>query len=316
MTEGSSNRVLVTGAGSGMAAALINDLLAAGRAVTGASRAAGRRLPPGVRHVATGEINRSTDWSDALRDARTVVHCAGLTRLHPGESDRAFDVVNHQGTVALAEQSSASGVQRLVYISSASIVGRRSDSQPLDASSPPIITSLYSRSKFDAEQALFRIAATTGLEIVIVRPPRVVGTKLTGHLAVLARLIAHGLPLPFGALTQNRRDNVSLVNLSSLIELALTEPGAKGAIWYATDDDPISTRTMIARIAALEGCSARQVGVPELALRAMVTAMPRRLLGNLDSRAMLSELVDSYELDVAPQKRLGWRSRQRTFVTG
>lgn len=307
-------RILITGGNGRLAQRIARRLLSEGTAVT----LAGRSLPDpaglDVRSVAVGPVGGDTDWTDALRDATGVVHAGAMTRKGDGESDALFDVVNHQGTRALAGQAAAAGVRRFVQISSASIAGRVSPGRPLRVDDPPAPTGIYSQSKLAAEKALAEVAAATGLETVILRPPRIIGEPLGGNLALFERLIIRGIPLPFGSIAHNRRDNVSPASLVEMVVLALREPGAVGGTFYVTDDDPLSTRALVERIAARNGRRAILIPVPAAMLRAIIGVLPARFLGQLTRAEMTAELLDSFELDVEPAKRLlNWRARPGTL---
>lgn len=63
----------------------------------------------------------------------------------------------------------------------------------------------YGLSKWEAEQVLHRVAAETGLEVVIVRPPLVYGSGVKGNFEKMLRVVSWGLPLPFLSV-KNMRD--------------------------------------------------------------------------------------------------------------
>ena len=76
-----------------------------------------------------------------------------------------------------------SGVKRLVYVSSIKVNGEATHGgnkfTEIDSPNPQ---DPYGVSKWEAEQALHCIAAETGLEIVIVRPPLVYGPGVKATL--------------------------------------------------------------------------------------------------------------------------------------
>lgn len=306
-------RVLVTAASGAVARHLIARLDGQGVAVTAAGRGTIADLPPGVRTVAVGRVDAATDWRGALSGVSHVVHAAALTRLDAGDDDADFDAVNHQGTRALAEQAAAADVRRFVQISTAAVNGRASGT-PIAPDGPTAPANAYARSKLAAEIALWDIAARTGLEVAVVRPPRIVWPRLTGNLRLFERLIAKGVPLPLGAIGGNARDNVSPDNLVAIIRACLVHPAAPGHVFFATDDDPLSTRALAERIGVRIGRRARLVPVPPALLRGVVAMMPARLLGGLNRQEMTSELLDDFRLDVGPtRERLGWQPVRGTL---
>lgn len=305
-------RVLITGGNGALARRIATKLESLSVPVSLAGRS--RPAPHGGRSVEVGPIGPDTDWGEALKGVSHVVHGAAMTQLAANESEADFDLVNRGGTLALAEQAADAGVVRFVHISSASVMGRVSGGAPLSVGDAPRPESAYSRSKLAAEQALATIASSTRMAVVVLRPPRIVGDPLSGNLALFQRLIARGVPLPFGAITTNRRDNVSPGNLVGLILLALTHPEAAGRTFFATDDDPLSTRTLAERIASRSGGKARLIPVPAPLLRTIVRGMPKRLLGRLSRQEMAAELTESFHLDMAPARDLlGWQAEPGTL---
>lgn len=303
-------RVLTTGANGALGSSLIASLIDLN--VCGAARTTPTRLPDGVTGFAVGALHADTDWSAALEGATHVVHCAGLTYVpdvSDAEAEAQFQTVNVAATVALARQAVRAGVKRLVYISSLTVNGKHSPDvgTPFSHADIPNPLSSYSRSKWDAERALTEIAADTGLEVVLVRIPRIVWPNLTGNLAMLEKLVAKGLPLPFGLIQHNARDNISSDNLLSALRVCITHPAAANQTFLISDQHPLSTRELVIVLGKRIGKSARLVPVPAWLLRAIVMAIPARLLGKMNRTDMLDELLRSLRIDSSHFERLtGW----------
>jgi mannose-1-phosphate guanylyltransferase/mannose-6-phosphate isomerase len=160
----------------------------------------------------------------------------------------------------------------------------------------------YALSKLEAEQALLALAAQTDMEVVIIRPPLVYGTGAPGNFASLVRWVRGGLPLPLGAV-HNQRSLVALDNLVSLVLLCadrVRSPKAANQVFVVCDGEDVSTPTLLRKVAQAVGRSSRLLPVPERLLRAGARlagkrAVADRLLGNLQ--------VD----DTKVRKLLGWR---------
>jgi nucleoside-diphosphate-sugar epimerase len=290
--------ILVTGANGKLGRALVEHFVASGQGVHAAARAMPVGLPEGATGFAVGPLSSATDWRAALSDVATVIHCAALTWIDPEATDQTgFQTVNVDATERLARRAAESGVKRLVYISSLTVNGKHSGAQPFRHDDVPNPGSPYSRSKWDAEQALRRIEAETGLEIVVVRPPRIIWPELTGNLALMAKLIKRGIPLPFGLLDKNVRDNISAVNLVEAIARCAAEPEAAGKTQLVSDGTPMSTRALAVWLGERVGRKAKLLPVPERLLRLLITVVPRRLLGSLNRKEMLDELVLDLKID-------------------
>lgn len=289
--------VLVTGATGFLGSAVVDHLIARGRRVRAAVR---RDAGPGA--VAVGDLSSSTDWSAALEGVDTVVHCAARAHvLNETSADPVsqFRAVNRDATIALALQAAAAGVRRFVFISSIGVNGAETRGTPFRHDDTPQPHSPYAVSKSEAEGDLHKVAFETGLEVVILRPPLITGPDPKGNLATLNKVIAKGLPLPFGLVTKNRRDLVSRATLCSLIDTVIDHPAAAGETFLVSDGAPISTRVLLERMAAAQGRSLTLLPVPPALL-----ALPLAFLGK---GAMASQLFGDLEVDIAHTRQiLGW----------
>lgn len=297
--------ILVTGATGFLGRAVVAHLTRSGRTV----RAAIRGPADGSSRVQTfvvGDLTADTDWSTALEGVETVVHCAA--RAHVLKEQAAdplavFRAVNCEATLSLARQAAAAGTRRLVFISSIGVNGAATLGRAFRHDDPPQPHSPYAISKFEAEQGLRSIEAETGLEVVIIRPPLVMGPDPKGNLGTLNRLIDKRLPLPFGLATRNRRDLVSRENLCRLIEAAIDHRAAAGQTFLVSDGNPISTRTLLERLALDRGRRLILLPVPPALL-----ALALKLAGK---GAMASQLCGDLEVDIGHTRdTLGWDPRQ------
>src|SRR6266700_594287 len=87
-------------------------------------------LPAGVESARIDSVGPDTDWSEALDGIDTVIHLAA--RVHvmdetSAEPLAAYRQVNVVGTERLARQAAASGVRRLVFLSSVKVQGEETD---------------------------------------------------------------------------------------------------------------------------------------------------------------------------------------------
>lgn len=298
-----SQRVLVTGASGFVGRCLTATLAAAGRDVRTALRPSAL-LPAsaGVEPVVVGNLDETTDWTAAMNDIDSVVHLAA--RVHVMQ-DKAVDPlaefrrVNVQGTLQLARQAVDAGVRRFVFISSIKVNGEGTlKGCPYTADDVPAPMDAYGISKLEAEQGLLTLAASTGLEVVIIRPVLVYGPGVRANFLKMMRWLERGLPLPLGAI-DNRRSLVSLDNLVSLILTCMEHPDAANQVFLVSDGEDMSTTTLMRRTALALGKSARLVPVPESVLTVIGC-----LLGKRD---VAQRLCGSLQVDIAKTRRvLGW----------
>jgi nucleoside-diphosphate-sugar epimerase len=263
-------RVLVTGASGFIGRALCDALAARGLSVRAAVRRASS-ITGDARVV--GEIGPDTEWRRALHGVDAVVHLAArvhVMRDAAADPLGAFRTVNVAGTERLARECVVSQVRRLVFVSSIKVNGERTQGRPFSETDPPAPEDPYGVSKLEAEQALQRVAAATGLEAVIVRPCLVYGPGVRGNLGRLLAAIERGVPLPLASV-DNRRSLIGLTNLCDLLARCVAHPSATGEIWLASDGEDLSTPELIRALAAGAGRPARLMPFPprwlELAAR-------------------------------------------------
>lgn len=294
-------RVLVTGANGFIGRALCRELTSAGFEVTGAVR----EMPAGPEAsfdtIVTGEVGPDTDWHQALRGAEAVVHLAGRVHATDGRRPNALALyrrVNVEGTRRLAEAAGESGVGRFIFLSSVKVHGEASGAAPFTEGDRPAPRDPYGVSKWEAEQALTRVAEGAGFAPVILRPPLVYGPGVKGNFLALLRLCASPLPLPFAAVG-NRRSLIFLANLTAAIRHCLTHPAAEGKTFLLRDGEDVSTPELIRRLRAALGRPARLVSLPPPALRLLAGVIGR---GRAASRLLGSLAVD----DGLLRSSLGW----------
>jgi len=295
--------VVVTGAAGFVGRAVVAHLVAQGMAVRAVVR-----MPPaapiaGAEVHPMGTLVARTDWQPVLAGARAVVHCAARAhKLADSTSDPLADfrAENCDITTALAEQCASAGVGRFVFLSTIGVLGAQTFGRPFRAGDPPAPHSDYARSKHEAEQSLQTIAARTGLELVVIRPPLVYGPGAPGNFGAMVRAVARGWPLPLGAITHNRRSLVAIDNLVDLVAVALSHPSAPGRVLLPCDGEDLSTAALVRRLALALRQPARLVPVPERWLTAAF-----RLAGREQTA---SQLCGSLQIDPTESREvLSWR---------
>lgn len=288
--------LLVTGATGFVGAALCARLAADGWEVVPAVR-----RPSGLpREAVVGNLEAATDWRPALAGCDAVVHLAA--RVHVMRDTAAdplalYRATNTDATLNLARQAAQAGVRRFVFISSIKVNGEGRDA-PYRESDTAAPEDAYAISKWEAEQGLLRIAAETGLEVVILRPPLVYGPGVKANFRRLVDTVARGWPLPLGAI-QNRRSLLYLGNFVDAIRVCVEHPAAAGQTFLIDDGEPVSTPELVRAVARAMGRPARLLSVPVGMLE-----FAGALLGR---RAAVRRLTGSLWLDSsAIRSRLGW----------
>jgi nucleoside-diphosphate-sugar epimerase len=245
-------------------------------------------------------IDAHTDWARALDRVEAVVHLAArahVLRDEVADPLAAYRAINTAGTLHLARQAAQSGVRRFVFVSTVKVHGEASI-RPLSETMAPAPQGPYAISKHEAEIGLRDIAAQTGMEVVILRPPLVYGPGVKANFAALMRAVARGWPLPLGAL-DNRRSLVALDNLVDAILTCLEHPAAAQQTFLVSDGEDLSTTALLRRLGLALGRPARLVPVPAALLTVGATLLGRR--------AMAERLCGNLQVDITKARTLlGW----------
>ncbi len=235
------------------------------------------------------ELSAETNWISALDGVNVVIHCAALAHVKHGLNQFAsaeFRLVNVGGTLSLARQAATVGVRRFVFISSIGVNGIKTDLFPFTADSEDAPHTAYAKSKYDAENGLRVLAAHTGMEVVIIRPPMVYGFNAPGNFGLLIHWLNRDIPLPLGSVTRNRRSWVALDNLVDLVVTCLAHPRAVNQTFLVSDDTDVSTTEFLRRIEKIFDRRVRLLPVPVTILKTALVvvgkaSLAQSLLGSL-----------------------------------
>lgn len=250
-----------------------------------------------------GELSSGTNWTDVLTRVSVVIHCAARVHImndHADDSLIEFRQINVDGTLNLARQAAEAGVKRFVFLSSIKVNGEQTaPCLPFTADQQPNPGDPYGVSKCEAEAGLRTLAQESGMEVVIIRPPLVYGPGVKANFLAMMRWLWHGVPLPLGAVTKNRRSLVGLDNLVDLIMTCLDHPSAANQTFLVSDGEDISTTELLRRMGAALGKPARLLPVPVRMLEAGAA-----LLGKRD---LSKRLCGNLQVDISKARDLlGW----------
>lgn len=228
-----------------------------------------------------------------LADIHTIIHTAARVHIMDDSSPdqlAAYRAANVHGTIALAQAAANAGVKRFIYLSSIKVNGEEtSPDKPFTAFDVPNPQDPYGVSKWEAEQALREVERSSGLEVVVVRPPLVYGAGVKANFETMMKWLAWGVPLPFGAI-DNRRSLVSLQNLLSLLSSCIHNANAGGKTFLVSDGEDLSTTQLLRRLAKALGQKSRLVPVSGRILTAVAA-----LIG---SRAVAQRICSSLQVDI------------------
>lgn len=294
--------VLVTGASGFVGCALCRAIIGRRSLRISVRNKASNKWPDEI-DVVEASLSPRQDWISALTGVSVVIHCAARVHVMNEKSSdplAEFRRVNVEGTLHLARQAAASGVKRFVFLSSIKVNGEQTqDNSPFTADQRPNPGDPYGISKMEAEDALRSLAKLTGMEVVIIRPPLVYGPGVKANFLSMLRWLKRGIPLPLGAVTDNKRSLVGLDNLVDLIVTCIDHPRAANQTFLVSDGESLSTTALLKRMGVALGRPARLISVP----------VPMLVLGAslLGKSGVMQRLCGSLEVDISKtQEFLDW----------
>ena len=260
MTRSWGPRVLVTGATGFLGVHVSQALLGRGLAVRALTRPGSPPAPGGTEPAPVGSLSDSAGLRRALEGVTSVIHLAAYVH-HPRvpHDEAAYREVNVDGTVALLDAGGASGIRDFVFVSTVKAVGEISR-EPWTERTRPAPVDPYGRTKLAAEEAVRAAALRHGLHAPILRLPLVYGPGMRANALRLFQLIDRGLPLPLGAV-HNQRSLLYVGNFVAAVTATL-EHEAGNDLFFVSDGPPIATPDLIRAIARALGRPARLVSVP------------------------------------------------------
>lgn len=270
-----NERVLVTGADGFVGRYVCRKLIESGYSLRAGVRTVDsipdlQRAVPGLNDSSLlGDLGASPELKGPLSGVSAVVHLAARVHImkeSSGNPLQEFRRVNVVGTKSLAYAAAAAGVRRFIFVSSIKVNGDSTSGEPFHVDMPSDPQDAYAISKWEAEEALRSVAAESGLEVVIVRPPLVYGPGVRGNFLRLMRLIDRALPLPWPK-QGNRRSMIGAENLADFLVRCIDHPEAAGHSFLVKDSEDVSTRELIARLARLLGRPVRLIPVSESLIR-------------------------------------------------
>lgn len=300
--------ILVTGANGFVGESIVKRLLTTEYQTIASVRKL-PKLQQDCEYRLINSLEYNSNLTNALRDIDVVIHTAARVHLMNDKSAdplTEFRKVNVKGTLNLARQAVEAGVKRFIFISSIKVNGEATElGRPYTEGSKPNPTDPYGVSKYEAEQGLLKIAETTPLEVVIIRPSLVYGENVKGNFYSLMKWTYKGVPLPIGGIKQNLRSLVSVDNLVDFIVTCIEHPNAKNEVFLISDDDDISTAGLLEEISKGLGVKNKAVNIPVEFINTAASAVGKS--------GVAQRLSGSLQVDISKAKTLlGWKPKYST----
>ncbi|WP_180902415.1 NAD-dependent epimerase/dehydratase family protein [Martelella soudanensis] len=261
MTE---RHIFITGASGYVGRNLIRHFIGAGHRVTGLARS-----DSGAAVVS--KLGATSVRGDMLRDnlsplmvgATELVHAAANLDHGPG---RVAHADNAHGTAAVIAAASTAGIQRLVHISSDSVLQGGHPLCNVNERRPIPIhhAGAYSAGKAEAEKAALS-GSSDAMAVIVLRPRMIWGRDDTTALPTLAAMVRSG---QFAWISGGKylSSTTHVANLCHAVDLALAN-GRGGEVYHICDGPARPFRDTVTGLLATQGISPPDKSVPRFLLR-------------------------------------------------
>ena len=299
------NSILVTGATGFLGQSLIRELIRfPGIKIYGLCRHAPLEVLPGVIYIESSDISEFSIKLMSLSLIDVIIHTAALTHSSIINSSKCFAEyrrINVKGTMDLAEAGLKVGIRNFIFISSVKVNGNISKQNcQFNIDDIPNPVDAYGVSKYEAEQALLKLSESTGLRLIIIRPPLIYGKGVKANYRALELLIKMGVPLPLSGFSSNKRSYVSVDNICNFIVKCLQSFPIKKEIFFVSDGRDLSTVELIKHIALINKKHIKIFYFPPILLKYFFIIICKSSIYEKLSESLTVNIDKNYNL-------LGWK---------
>jgi nucleoside-diphosphate-sugar epimerase len=206
-----------------------------------------------------GDLTRADSLARAVEGARYVFHCGAL--VSDWATIQEIRAINVEGTRHLLKAAAGAGIERFIHLSTTDVYGYPEGTAIEESYTPRRFRNWYSQTKLEAEREVRRVAETTGLDTVILRPATVYGPGSKEVIGEIARAIQGGHML----LIDGGRPVAGLCYVENLLDaalLALNHEAALGQAFNVTDGLSTTWRQLTDDLADGLGCSRVRWSLP------------------------------------------------------
>jgi nucleoside-diphosphate-sugar epimerase len=258
VSDGSLQKVLVTGANGFVGSRLCRRLIAEGYGVVAGIRNGcdGSLIEDLDLEYRFGDVTEPESLAGMVRGVDYIVHNAGLVK---AKDPSLFIEINHQGTKNVLEAAEKSpNLSKFVYISSMAAVGPSARNQPLTEEAPPRPLTAYGRSKLLAEREVSEFSDR--MHSIIIRPPAIYGPGDKEMLAFF-RMLNNRIK-PYLGNIYRRIQLVHVDDLAAGVARVLKAHTRTGSIYYIAEERSYSYYMLVRHLRMAVGRAALPIYVP------------------------------------------------------
>lgn len=214
-----------------------------------------------------GDVSDHNSIVEAMKGCDAVFHAAALTQLWHKDAS-LFYRINVEGTKNILEAALQTGVKKVVFTSSCAVLGPSIEPVKEDDKRAVPFENDYEISKHQAEELVKEYVAK-GLDIVIVRPPRVFGPGLLTKGNPINKLIRNTMNrgLAFRPAAKDVVGNYAYIDDVVNGHFLALQKGKSGEAYNLCGEN-VSFEGLFAAIAAASGKKIKTVAVPMPLLKA------------------------------------------------
>lgn len=292
-------KILITGASGFLGTSLGKALSLAGCYSLKAQVRKSIEVPWAEEVILLPDLSHIEPLNNIFDEVDVIIHCAARVHVMDDTSSNPladFRKINVEGSINLANMAAKSGVRRFIFISSIKVNGENTEGgRVYDEDDTPSPKDPYGVSKMEAEEGLKRIAAETGMELVIIRPVLVYGPGVKANFFSMMRWVDKEIPLPLGAI-RNKRSLIAIDNLIDLIETCIHHPAAANQTFLASDGEDLSTTDLLKRIGVALDRKTRLIRIPYIIISI--------LLVTIGKKSIAERLGESLQVDISKSRDL------------
>lgn len=267
----------------------------------------------GIAAETLADMRDPAALAKAMAGAEVVYHLAAGQRMKPQFSDLSEEEIytmNLAGVQNVLDAALATGVRKLVFISSSGIYGLPETPLVDEDTHPRVPLGAYGRSKLEAEGLCLR-AVEKGLDVTMLRPMSLFGDGMTGVFVLLFDWVRRGRRVFLLGSGLNRVQMVAADDVARAAVLAASAKDTAGLI-VNIGSDPATVPTVRAQVEALiryAGSASQVTAIPAALLRNAA-----RVLNVFGMSPIVPEhykLADrNFVLDITRARtRLGWEPK-------
>jgi len=219
--------------------------------------------------VFRGDLRNPDVLTEPMHGVDAVFHLAAM--MGAWRSMQVYSAVNVTGTENVCRAVLASGVRRLVHVSSAMVYNMASGRPVTEEDRLDTLNEPYSMTKANGDRLVQRMIAQDHLPAVIIRPSTIFGTSDPLNFGRIADRIRAGKGIIIGS----GENAIPLVYVTDVVQgllLALDHPHAEGQIYNIGNDEPLSQKVLFSAIAQEIGVAQPRYHVPYYPLYAAAYA--------------------------------------------